>query len=145
MGACEFEDIGFGRTAQEAFADAVRQARYEYGHGGYTGTIAEKSSFVEFTTVKGSRYNTDRLMADIAAIAWTYEGDPTGPADAARARLAKAFGAHQVDRIVETYDDKWGPAVAVEITGKAATDIKARNGRKGTRARVFRFAGMASS
>jgi len=32
-----------GKTAQEAFDAAVAQARHEYGHGGYTGTIAEKS------------------------------------------------------------------------------------------------------
>jgi len=45
MGAQEFECIGHGNTAQEAFNNAVQDAQYEYGHGGYTGTIAEKSSF----------------------------------------------------------------------------------------------------
>jgi hypothetical protein len=46
MGAAEYEEriIGFG-TAQEAFNYAVKEARYMYGHGGYTGTIAEKDSF----------------------------------------------------------------------------------------------------
>lgn len=46
MGACEYENIvhGFG-TAREAFDYITKEARYQHGHGGYTGTIAEKSSF----------------------------------------------------------------------------------------------------
>lgn len=35
-----------GKTAREAFSAAVQEARYEHGQGGYTGTIAEKDSFV---------------------------------------------------------------------------------------------------
>lgn len=46
MGATTFFDRAYGRTAQEAFDNAVRQARYEYGHRGYTGSLAEKNSFV---------------------------------------------------------------------------------------------------
>jgi len=33
-------------TARAAFDGAVEDAKYEHGHGGYTGTIAEKQSFV---------------------------------------------------------------------------------------------------
>jgi len=46
MGACDFCTTAKGKTAREAFRTAVDQARYEYGHGGYTGTIAEKDKFV---------------------------------------------------------------------------------------------------
>lgn len=45
MGACEFFNTASGSTAKEAFAEAVADAQYEFGHGGYTGTIAEKDSF----------------------------------------------------------------------------------------------------
>jgi hypothetical protein len=45
MGAAPFTTRAFGFTANEAFTGAVREAQYESGHGGYTGTIAEKSSF----------------------------------------------------------------------------------------------------
>lgn len=45
MGACTFFVTQSGKTAEQAFQLAVEQARYEYGHGGYTGTIAEKSKF----------------------------------------------------------------------------------------------------
>jgi hypothetical protein len=42
MGACDFYEVAQGKTAREAFQRAVEDAQYESGHGGYTGTIAEK-------------------------------------------------------------------------------------------------------
>ncbi|MFY8162647.1 MAG: hypothetical protein ACOVKC_00260 [Brevundimonas sp.] len=49
MGAQDFQNRAKGKTAVEAFARITEQARYEHGHGGYTGTIAEKFSFVMLT------------------------------------------------------------------------------------------------
>lgn len=46
MGASFFITSSKGETPQEAFESAVRRAQYESGHGGYTGTIAVKDSFV---------------------------------------------------------------------------------------------------
>lgn len=46
MGAASFIVSGKGTTAQEAFDLLVKDARHEYGHRGYTGTIAEKNSFI---------------------------------------------------------------------------------------------------
>ena len=46
MGATTFFCLVKGKTAKNAFEDARYYARYEHGHGGYTGTIAEKNSFV---------------------------------------------------------------------------------------------------
>lgn len=45
MGAEYFEQKAKGATAKEAFNNAVEQAQYNYGHAGYTGTIAEKHDF----------------------------------------------------------------------------------------------------
>src|SRR3990172_3125943 len=45
MGACDFSVFKKGADASKAFRSAVDDARYEDGHGGYSGTIAEKSSF----------------------------------------------------------------------------------------------------
>ena len=53
MGACTFIDRAKGKTAVQAFAAAVQQAKYEHGHGGYSGTIAEKGSFVEIPLPEG--------------------------------------------------------------------------------------------
>jgi len=45
MGGCSFSVVVEGWSAESAFDEAVKSAQYEYGHGGYTGTIAEKSGF----------------------------------------------------------------------------------------------------
>lgn len=46
MGASDFFIISRGKTAEEAFVKAIEKAPYDHGHGGYTGTIAEKNNFV---------------------------------------------------------------------------------------------------
>lgn len=53
MGASTFGVHVNGKTAKEAFRDAVSEAQYEHGHGGYTGTIAEKDSFIEIAVPQG--------------------------------------------------------------------------------------------
>lgn len=45
MGGQMFCDRTSATSAIEAFRSLVEQARYEHGHGGYTGTIAEKNEF----------------------------------------------------------------------------------------------------
>ncbi len=45
MGASVFSTRAAGKTASDAFKAAVDAAYYDYGHAGYTGSIAEKSSF----------------------------------------------------------------------------------------------------
>lgn len=53
MGATTFFTEAIGGNAQHAFACAVDDARYDYGHRGYTGTIAEKNSFVMIKVPEG--------------------------------------------------------------------------------------------
>ena len=53
MGAASFDTAAFGKTPQAAFNAAQDNARYERGHGGYTGTIAEKYGFEQVTLPKG--------------------------------------------------------------------------------------------
>lgn len=45
MGACSFFTVEKGWTPKEAFKNAKRDAEIMHGCGGYTGTIAEKTSF----------------------------------------------------------------------------------------------------
>ena len=66
MGAEQFWHTAEGKTAKEAFDKAYEQAAYDHGHSGYTGTIAEKDSFVVIQVPKGkdpSEY-ADELMDD---------------------------------------------------------------------------------
>ena len=67
MGACEFTCLGKGKTAQKAFNILVEEAQYDYGHAGYTGTIAEKDSFVMIDVpadCKTPIVYADKLLAD---------------------------------------------------------------------------------
>ena len=68
MGASEFITRGRGKTAAEAFRAAVEEARYEDGHGGYTGTIAEKHEFKIVTPRAGEtpEQTIDRCLGDDA-------------------------------------------------------------------------------
>ena len=42
MGACNFTTYEFGKDSKDAFKTAREEALYMHGHGGYTGTLAEK-------------------------------------------------------------------------------------------------------
>ncbi len=46
MGAESFMNDAKGENVTEAFRDAVEDEAYESGHGGYSGTLAEKHEFV---------------------------------------------------------------------------------------------------
>lgn len=66
MGANVFMITAKGGDAREAFISAVREAQYECGHGGYTGTIAEKDNFNVIALKEGlePREYADKLIDD---------------------------------------------------------------------------------
>jgi hypothetical protein len=53
MGSAVFLTAQRGDNAEEAFFEAVRRAKYDYGHAGYTGTIAEKDAYVVIPLPEG--------------------------------------------------------------------------------------------
>ena len=91
MGAETFRVEIQETDVEKAFREAVENAQYEYGHGGYTGTIAEKDDYVVVST------------------------DPLGfnEAQALAERLIRAQDAR--------IDDKWGPAGAIPLLDGART------------------------
>lgn len=97
MGAEQFQAEACGKTAAEAFAAAQEEARYDHGHSGYTGTIAEKTSFV---------------MAKTPAAVERRSGVP-GPYDVADAIEAGAEWVCRDDILV--YNNKWGPALCLKL------------------------------
>ena len=131
MGADQFSSIGIARTPEVAFNQAHDQATWEYGHGGYSGTIAEKGSYVLLGKL-GSRYydNVEDYFHELLY------GDekkiPAGIRDVIR-------------RGAGIFNDKWGPAVCFEVVGTKAVAIKKRYGRGGTMDKVWLFTGYASS
>ena len=78
MGANSFETTAFGKTANDAFATAKEQAYYDHGHSGYSGSIAEKDSFIVITLPEGknpSDYASELMEVDDSRIE-----DKWGPA-----------------------------------------------------------------
>lgn len=69
MGATTFMTTGRGNNPDHAFELATSEALYEHGHGGYTGTIAEKNSFVVtdpqiFPTRDAAKDHANQLIND---------------------------------------------------------------------------------
>lgn len=80
MGASTFYEYGSGPTAKKAFRSAVDESQYENGHGGYSGSLAEKQSFVmchsePVTSEVANQMADDLIEADDGKIS-----DKWGPA-----------------------------------------------------------------
>jgi hypothetical protein len=144
MGACSFVELTHGKTARDAFSAAVDRAQWEFGHGGYTGTIAEKGDFTVYDLPP--RIAAEKVVSMLDA---SYGRDASEPSQyRANARkawkwLTDTFG-EQVARGMESlYHDKWGPAIGFVVTGKARDRYRLYNhvprGHK-----VYLFAGYAS-
>lgn len=84
MGATDFFCTVTAANAKKAFEKAKQDAKHEHGHGGYTGTIAEKHEFVVLRVPAGT--------------------DP------------KDFVNKVCDDESHGYEDKWGPALCVEVS-----------------------------
>jgi len=111
MGAAEFEQHGKGATVTEAFLAAREQAAWEYGHGGYTGSLAEKGEFIEIPRFKA---------LDATALARAFAGGKvkdlgwSGEEDAPIVASLRASGM-PVDDWYGVFNDKWGPALAIKV------------------------------
>ena len=53
MGAEVFFHTAIGKTPREAFEKAREEALYDYGHSGYSGTIAEKRNYTVIECPEG--------------------------------------------------------------------------------------------
>jgi hypothetical protein len=85
MGGTTFQCTAHGKDVAEAFNAAREQALYDYGHAGYTGTIAEKHDWVmcaEQPLPAVEAYNLANQLIDAS--------DPR-------------------------VDDKWGPCGAIQL------------------------------
>lgn len=91
MGATPFMTKAKGKTAAEAFKAAVDEALHDYGHRGYTGTIAEKkiSGFVELEVPE----------------AWAMLPE----------RFARMKMQEERPQEEGSWGDKWGPAACVRL------------------------------
>jgi hypothetical protein len=105
MGATTFSTRAKGKRATEAFRAAVGAAQHEHGHGGYSGTIAEKDGFIHLDDWREQQALTRRLTLAIS--------EARMPEDRARleARLAKIKGG-DIDAIIAALLDLNDPRIA---------------------------------
>ena len=148
MGANNFFTYAIGETIDEAFNTAVVGARLWHGHGGYTGTIAEKH---EFVLVSLPPRWTARKLAGLLQLA-----SPTvrGETEMAIARpLTEHFSAGELRQLVEQYHDEWSPALGVCLRPAEAKRVIAEQRTRVRRTltsglsrsqKVFAFFGLAS-
>jgi hypothetical protein len=101
VGAWVFEQYADGVDIAVAFAGARRAAADEHGHGGYSGTIAEKDDYVVIT---------HQLMS----------------LDEAH-QLARGL----IDRQDRRINDKWGPAGAIPVRNSTVQADTAQTSRDG--------------
>ena len=141
MGAVSFERFGFGKTANEAYKEAREEAESYSGHrDGYSGDLNSKSGFTEVTVPKGT--NPAKYAEWIETASETLWND----AKKHKKIMRKVPVAHHKNTLVyaKIYDDKWGEALCVKITGKAAANYRTRNGLKGKKGDIYLFFGMAA-
>lgn len=104
MGAEQFNHIAKGESMTQAFNNAREEAFYWEGHGGYTGSIAEKHGFIRVDLPEGT--TVDELIELIESSSYI---------EKASEELITALGQTKALNVVETYNDKWGPAIGIEI------------------------------
>ena len=112
MGAAQFECHSEGETVSEAYSAAVEDALHWHGHAGYTGTIAEKDGFTEFIVRDDKADEVVGLLERAADNSWD------GRSSAELEALGSIVGHDTARRMVEAYNDKWGPAVAIKVATK---------------------------
>lgn len=109
MGASPFECQSEGTTVSDAYSKAVEDALHWYGHAGYTGTIAEKDGFTEYVVADDRANEVVGLLERAAEKSW--DERPSLELEA----LGAIVGHDTARRMVDVYNDKWGPAVAIKI------------------------------
>jgi len=103
-------NVAKGKTAQVAFDKLVEQAQWEHGHGGFSGTIAEKYSIVLFPRPKGMRRATVlKAVRDLGRIGFDDDGN------AETATVQAKYPKLPIAKMFEVYDDKWGASLGIEL------------------------------
>ena len=149
MGAEVFEVEANGKDMKEAFQFAVDTAFYDWGHSGYTGTIAEKPGAYLIPTPAGVLAQDVKNMIEKAQrwddfYTWpnqtpeqkAKQDEYLSESKEAFKQVVKWYGEDEASKIVKKSDAKWDEAIAIELTD----DEHPKDGE-----RWFLFFGWASS
>lgn len=140
MGAYAFTEVAFGDSARQAFNAAVEHAQWEHGHGGYTGTIAEKHAFTVIARPRGEELTTSEFAKLVKEASYESQFDD----DWIDENVPEAWQP-AVRKAVDLYEDKWGPAVAMRLTEAEQEEDRDAWDARGDGPMGFLFFGMASS
>lgn len=110
-GSTNFLTVAEGTSMKDAFRAAVDEARFMHGHGGYSGTIAEKSEFVDLTRA-ASGIPADRV-ADVLQDNVCEKCDRGLYEDVPGCDHASS----PYRRLWNPVNDKWGPAGGIDLGG----------------------------
>jgi hypothetical protein len=100
MGASSFYKKVKGTDARNTFKELREDAQYESGHGGYSGTIAEKHS-----------YTMSKKPTDIDVDIWWDLVDEFDEDDKTQPYY------RELKHDSDIYQDKWGPALCIPTEG----------------------------
>ncbi len=156
MGACEFENYGFGHSPSTAFNTCVKEAHYESGHDSYNGTIS---------TVQGYKVFDIPTRADhmkVADLVWALYGAADADVRYSSNRVTiKEYNFHLRDKRWKIHPipkgltvshllnmvasiEKWESCCAIRVTGTAAQNKRKQYGWKGMHGDVYYFFGLAA-
>lgn len=135
MGATTFTCHAAGKTVDEAFKSAVADAHYWHGHDGYSGTIAEKSGWMAI------KNPVARPTLEVAETLMAAEWD-----ESARRLIESWYGPVAARDLINDVRDKWGNALAIELSKDEADAIIPRTptGRRKANYKAWLFFGWAS-
>jgi len=119
MGAEAFQTSTKAESFREAVDKATADALYWHGHGGYTGTIAEKDGAVEYeipwdaldVDEKTPSWDAINVIEQACMGQLPYGSEKDQQLAAA---LVEAMGLEFI-KMAKTYDEKWGPAVGFKM------------------------------
>lgn len=110
MGAESFNIHAIGVTAAEAFKSARTAALWNYGHSGYTGTIAEKDGYVMVPVPSTMPTITIHHRRDNQLHEERLSSDQPRP------MTLSEYADHLNDDSNSPVDDKWGPAGCFQVS-----------------------------
>ncbi|MFD5451248.1 hypothetical protein [Streptomyces sp. NPDC127100] len=121
MGAYDFSTYQEGTGVENAFRAAVEDAQYEHGHGGYTGTIAEKDEFTVITQTPMPLNEAEEYAAKLISADDPRISDKWGPAGAIPVLTDRR-------RVEVTFTADDAPAGGFESLEKAAIAVLTARG-----------------
>jgi hypothetical protein len=115
MGAADFCNTMKKETEPNvagAFSRLVEAAAWDYGHAGYTGTIAEKHGFTTPVVIPDEHAEYNEILDT-----FQYRDEDDKLSNLGHWVMEK-YGRTKYDNMIGTWNDKWGPALCLETSDR---------------------------